>query len=354
MLLLPFLGVTGFCLLICRFSPSGNKNTFSNEKISCVIACRNEEHNIGSLLDDVKLQTHSWHEVIVVDDRSTDRTRLIALERGARVISIDKEEVHDSMPKAYAQHQGALHAAGTVLVFLDADVRLQSNFLERIIARLGDNDCVSVQPFHVCRTFRECMSLFFHVVSIVSSGIFSLVPFRCGIYGPCIVIRRKMYDETGGFGSPAVRKSIVEDVTLDEQLRIHGARVERFVGAGATYSMYDGLADAARGWHKNIAQGASRVPLVCLAVMVLYLGALIWLPIEIVRNTSGYPILAIALFLFAWMSLLLVARKLGTYTLPVCVYPLALVFFFLIFTWSAYAMIFNRPVTWKDQKIVRS
>lgn len=163
-----------------------------------------------------------------------------------------------------------------------------------------------------------------------------------------------MYDETGGFGSPAVRNSIVEDVALDEQLRMHGARVERFVGAGATYSMYDGLADAARGWHKNIAQGASRVPLVCLAVMVLYLGALIWLPVEIVRNTSGYPILAIALFLFAWMSLLLVARKLGTYTLAVCVYPLALVFFFLIFTWSAYSMIFNRPVRWKDQKIVSS
>ena len=55
-----------------------------NFRLSAVIPTINEENTIGEIIDE--LRNSGVLEIIIVDTNSTDRTREIAREKGARVI----------------------------------------------------------------------------------------------------------------------------------------------------------------------------------------------------------------------------------------------------------------------------
>lgn len=94
------------------------------------IPVRNEEKNLPSCLDAVG---NHFAEVVVIDSGSTDRTRDIALERGAKVMTFDWD---GSFPK---KRNWALrnHSFTTPWVlFLDADERVTPAFIEELKATL--------------------------------------------------------------------------------------------------------------------------------------------------------------------------------------------------------------------------
>lgn len=61
-------------------------------KISVVIRTYNESFWLPRLLFALSCQAHKDHEIIVVDNESTDDTLEIAQKAGAKVVSIEKEE----------------------------------------------------------------------------------------------------------------------------------------------------------------------------------------------------------------------------------------------------------------------
>ena len=91
------------------------------DSISVVIPARDEVGRIGPLLDLI-VGAPGVHEVIVVDDQSTDGTADIAARRGARVIG-GAPLPHGWAGKAWAVQQGLLAASTEWVVTLDADTR---------------------------------------------------------------------------------------------------------------------------------------------------------------------------------------------------------------------------------------
>ncbi len=86
-------------------------------RISCIIPAFNEENSISKILHVVK-QVSSIHEIIVVDDGSTDQTAVYAKKENVRVIQ------HTSNKgKGAAIKTGYRNATGDILLFLDADLR---------------------------------------------------------------------------------------------------------------------------------------------------------------------------------------------------------------------------------------
>ena len=82
-------------------------------KLSVALATRNEEQNIGSCLESIK---DIADEIVVVDEESSDKTREIVKEYGARVIVVKHE------PIFHINKQKALDAAsGDWILQLDAD-----------------------------------------------------------------------------------------------------------------------------------------------------------------------------------------------------------------------------------------
>jgi biofilm PGA synthesis N-glycosyltransferase PgaC len=112
----------------------GNERPF----VSVIIAARNEESTIRPLLLQLRQQTYSQYEVIVVNDRSTDRTREVVEEMQLAwpgIRCIDSAQNLDAMPaKKNALRTGIEESRGEILCFTDADCLPSAKWIETLIS----------------------------------------------------------------------------------------------------------------------------------------------------------------------------------------------------------------------------
>jgi glycosyltransferase involved in cell wall biosynthesis len=86
--------------------------------ISFIVPAYNEERLLGATLDALRLAGGALdepYELVVVDDGSTDRTAVIAQDRGAMLVSVAHRQI------AATRNSGAQKAKGDLFIFVDAD-----------------------------------------------------------------------------------------------------------------------------------------------------------------------------------------------------------------------------------------
>jgi len=93
--------------------------------ISIIIPTYNEEKYLPKLLNCIEKQSSKNYELIVADANSKDRTTQIAKRHGCKV-------VNGGMP-AVGRNNGAKSAKGDILLFLDADVQFDKDFLKNAV-----------------------------------------------------------------------------------------------------------------------------------------------------------------------------------------------------------------------------
>ncbi len=101
--------------------------------VSIIVPAHNEEALLGATLTalrDAAAALGEPHEIIVVDDTSTDRTSEIARAHGARVVSVDVHHI------AAARNAGARAAQGAYFVFVDADTIVPPRMLRAAVETL--------------------------------------------------------------------------------------------------------------------------------------------------------------------------------------------------------------------------
>ena len=95
------------------------------ENLSVVIITFNEERNIGRCLDSVK---DIADDVVVVDSFSTDRTKEICTEKGARFVT------HEFPGHIEQKNWAITQAKYSFVLSLDADEALSDDLKQSIIA----------------------------------------------------------------------------------------------------------------------------------------------------------------------------------------------------------------------------
>jgi chlorobactene glucosyltransferase len=235
--------------------------------VTAVLPAKDEEANLGACLASVCRQTYPNLEVLVVDDRSADRTGEIAQwfaaqDERIRVLTIDH------LPpgwtgKTHALHQAAGQARGDWLWFLDADTLHAPEGLSIMMeyARRQRAALVSLLPELRCETFWEqvvqplgaivlMQSFPLHVVHRQDSPL----AFANGQY---LLIERSAYDTVGGH--EAVRDRFVEDIALAGRVKALGLPIRVALIRGiVTCRMYASLPQLVRGWSRILYDALDR------------------------------------------------------------------------------------------------
>jgi 4,4'-diaponeurosporenoate glycosyltransferase len=327
--------------------------------LSVVIPSRNEASVLPSLVGALQVQDLPGAEVVVVDDHSTDATAWAAARAGARVVA------SEPLPtgwtgKNWAAWQGAHHATGDLLVFLDADTLPAPDFLRRLVRQQqASTGLVSVQPYHRMQRVDERLAAFFNVIAVMGSRL--AAPWhrraRGDGFGPAMICRRVDYLAVGGH--EAVRDHVVEDRGLARRFTRAGLSVAAVGGRDVlSFRMYPrGYAAVVEGFTKNMYAGASGTPLWCVLAIVAWVsGAIVaaWsgtsFALGLVVGSGGPGWLAAAYYLAFAIQLAVMLRPLGNFGPTWLVFPLPLAFFLVVFACSLVAAL-RGTVTWKGRRI---
>lgn len=188
-------------------------------QISIIIPAFNEEQFLPLLLEDLKKQTFQDFEIIVADAKSTDRTREIAGELGAKV-------VEGGLP-ARGRNLGAAQAGGEFLFFLDSDVRLEPDFLEKAWAEINERfldlatcEFIPLSDLIVDKVLHDIANFYVKVNQYSDP--------KAG--GFCIMISKRLFRRIGGFNEElklAEDHDLVKRASVFRPLRVlHNSRVK--------------------------------------------------------------------------------------------------------------------------------
>ena len=108
-------------------------------KISLVIPAYNEEKYISGCLASVAEHGVEFHEVIVIDNASTDRTAEVAGSfAGVRVV------YEPAKGLTRARQRGLEEADGDIIAFFDADTRMPAGWMAQATTMLADPKVVCI------------------------------------------------------------------------------------------------------------------------------------------------------------------------------------------------------------------
>ncbi len=100
--------------------------------VTVIIAAYNEEKNIRSCLASLFKQDYKPQEIIVVNDGSTDKTEEYLKNPSVQYYTISHRGT------AVARNFAAQRAQGDILVFLDADMEFEPNFISQLVRPINE------------------------------------------------------------------------------------------------------------------------------------------------------------------------------------------------------------------------
>ncbi|MCB4399073.1 glycosyltransferase family 2 protein [Synechococcus sp. MU1625] len=295
--------------------------------LTVVIPAFNEAHNIADCLGSVLASAppcRDW-SVVVVDDESTDATVENAIRAGStasrfRLIKAGPRPADERwVGKNWACSRAVEQVSSDWLLFIDADVRLKPDALQRSLAQAVDEhaDLLSLAPRLSCGCLAEWMvqpimasllGLGFPILE--TNDPESPVAFAAG---PFMLFKASTYECIGGHR--ALAGEVVEDLALARAIKAGGYRLSYLLGLDAVdLRMYADLAALWEGWTKNWFIGLDRDPGkaigAALVVVLMFTAPWLLLPTSLVLLWLQ-PVLSVAwLWLMALAGLAIVQQLL--------------------------------------------
>lgn len=234
----------------------------SADLVSVLIPARNEENNIGNLLHDLSSQEYQNIEIIVFDDQSEDKTRIIVEK-----LSVEDKRIRvvtsPGLPegwlgKNFACNSLSEYAKGDYLLFLDADVRIKNNTLGKAVtlAKKHGLSLISIFPKQDIVTTGEKITvpnmnyILLSLLPLVLVRILKFVSLSAA-NGQFMFFRADIYNSI----RPHIlmKNNKVEDISISRLLKEKDHKIACLVGDdNISCRMYTGFSDAVEGFSKNV------------------------------------------------------------------------------------------------------
>lgn len=239
-------------------------------RLAIVVPARNEEGGIVDCITRLQQQRFPNASIIVVNDRSTDSTGKLLDDLQSKSIDSSLKVIHlTDLPegwlgKCHALHVGTRNLDVDWIMFVDSDVILEPNALQRLVACCDARgyDAMSLMPALDARSTLErtllpllavCWSVMFQI-SLTNDDS---KPNHAFANGQLFLIRKSWYEKIGGH--ERVKDQIVEDVMLMRELKQAGAKCRFFFGQTfARCRMHTNLKQMFHGWARIFAGSSQR------------------------------------------------------------------------------------------------
>jgi chlorobactene glucosyltransferase len=334
--------------------------------VSVLIPARNEEGNIRQCLQGLFTQDYEPLEILVLDDRSEDRTASVVQEAADYDHRIQLlsgiEPPPDWIGKNWACHQLAESATGEFLLFIDSDTLLSSGTISIAMdeASARGADLLSVIPNRLSNCLIE--RLLFPFIDWAS---FCWMPMKMAhrlsnpqlsaAFGQFMLFRRAGYELIGGH--KAVRNNPFDDFELGRLVKRTGLTWNLFDGADCLRVLpYAGNKAAFRGVSRSLFPAFDfRVSVYALLLFtVVCLG---FLPLLTLGNVVGdashsglmrlVATVSVGMMIVPWI---IVCRRFRHSTFVALLYPFSIALMVLVSLHSLVTYSFGR-VTWKDRRL---
>ncbi len=211
-------------------------------KVSLVIPAHNEEKYINICLESIVKNGSELHEIIVVNNVSTDRT--VEIADGFNRVKVVTEPKKGANK---ARQRGVQESSGDIIAFIDADTRMPENWVKKVITSFQKDEklvCLS-GPY----VFYDVSSLT-KVTIWLYWNIFARMAYLFTGYmavGGNLIVRREALEKIGGFDTninfygddtdTAKRLHKVGKVKFDQKLIMHTS-ARRLKGEGFFLTVY--------------------------------------------------------------------------------------------------------------------
>ncbi|CAG9609905.1 glycosyltransferase [Pseudoneobacillus rhizosphaerae] len=310
----------------------------NDEKVSVIIAARNEEKSVEMTMLSLLNQTHSELELIVVNDRSTDATGLIInklARRHERMVPIHIETLPSGwLGKNHALYKGYQVASGSFLLFADADIHFEKDTISKALTYMKAQtvDHVTIAP--------DLQAKGFWLQAFISYFLYGFSVFKrpwtanhdhsrkggMGI-GAFNLIKRDVYEQIGTH--EGIKNRPDDDLKLGQVIKQNGYKQRFLSGVNQLWvEWYPSLKEAIKGLEKNTFAGFNY----SLAVTVFAITTILishFLPIFTLFSTDYAVQLLSAIFLIIFLALYGVTIvKMSSYSLwKLVVYPITTTIF---------------------------
>jgi hypothetical protein len=322
-----------------------------SQAVSVLIPARNEEASIGGAIASILSSSHPEFEIVVMDDASEDETadtvrRFSETDPRVRLVQ------STGLPEGWNGKQNACwglanHARYEAMLFLDADVRLASDALTRIVAEQQYRQCPLISGFPRQETKTWSEQLLIPLMHYVLLGFLPIdqmrgtvqVGFAAGC-GQLFLAQRDTYFRVGGHS--AIASSRHDGIRLPKAYRASGEKTDIFDATDlATCRMYQSLPQVIRGLLKNATEGIANPRLILPFTVLLVGGSVVPLVLFLINllRGSNWPtiaVLAIATGL-SWYPRIANAIRFRQSWLGVILHPVS-VAWFVALQWIALMM----------------
>ncbi|MFP7477397.1 glycosyltransferase [Terribacillus saccharophilus] len=325
------------------FPKSKKKANASIKPVSILIPARNEEDNIGRLLESLIPQQPYIKEILVLDDQSSDGTTSVVRQFQHTFPNLKlyrgKELPSGWTGKNYACQQLGEYAEGDWLLFLDADVTVDKNGLALLQPYLDKNyRMISAFPRQRVHTFLERMLVPFMIFLVICHLPIRQVtknqdPKFTAAHGAFICIHKESYQHAGSHA--AIKSAIVDDMELMRlmkrfQFPVALLRGEKF----ASMRMYDTNRSVWLGFRKNIFTGTgSNIFLtlfICFLYALLYVLPSVFFVYALVIRNNQILLTAAAAYLIGAIIKIFIDSRAKTDWYTSFLYPIACSCFILL------------------------
>ncbi len=330
--------------------------------VTVIIPARNEAAGIGACMDAVLRSSDCNLDLLVLDDASTDKTPAIIesyAQRDARVRLLQGGRLPVGWNgKQYACFQAAGEAQSPILLFLDADVRLEPGAVARMAAYLEREQAALVSGFprQITETWLE--QLLIPLIHFVLLGLLPMEMLRTttqpGFAAGCgqfLMVRRDAYFASGAHA--AIRHTMHDGLLLPRLLREHGhgTRLADLTEL-ATCRMYTSTASVWEGLAKNATEGLAAPARIVPMSLLLGMGQVLPLPLMVVALAKRQWVSAMvagAALALSYAPRVLEAPRFRQSRRSAAAHPVGVAVLLALQWYALGRKLLRRPATWKDR-----